>query len=206
MNSCRQGLAWLLLPLSLHHSASSHNAWWLILGFGLVWLLRPIQPVGWGAVIGCLAVAALLWLPAADLPLAQLLPVMILGSLAALFGSTLLPGRVALIGRVAQAMKDPWTPQLERYTWRLTLSWVLLFTGLATSSALLAWNGPLWLWSLFTNLLSYVLIGLMFIVEFLLRNRFVDSPRQSFGQFMQRLVQVMPQVLAAVMKGRGDDQ
>lgn len=116
-----------------------------------------------------------LYLPPLLLPLA----------LAAGFALTLRPGRTALITGIADAAHGPLDEPMRRYTRRLTAFWALLAAGLAVIALLLTLTGPLWAWSLFTNFISYGVIGTVFVVEFLLRRRwFPAHPHGSFAHYL----------------------
>ena len=66
-----------------------------------------------------------------------------------------------------------------RYTWQVTAGWTAYF-GLATLvSALLFAFAPLAVWSVFANLLTPVIIGALFVIEFLIRVRTLPSDRHA---------------------------
>jgi uncharacterized membrane protein len=48
----------------------------------------------------------------------------------------------------------------------VTAAWVVFFLALAAASAVLALAAPFAWWSLFVNVLSWPLIGLMFVAEY----------------------------------------
>ncbi len=54
-------------------------------------------------------------------------------------------------------------PDLARYTRNLTAAWAGFFVVMAVISATLAVTGPLAAWSLFSNLLNYLLVVLFFV-------------------------------------------
>lgn len=90
--------------------------------------------------------------------------------LSAVFGLTLLPGRMPLITTIALARHGAALGlPARRYLRGLTLAWSLFFAALAVASALLARFAPFDAWSLFVNLLSWPLIGAMFVGDYLLR-------------------------------------
>lgn len=55
------------------------------------------------------------------------LPILVLGWLAVVFGSTLRSGRMPLIERIARVSNPSLTPELCRYTRRLTQVWCMYF-------------------------------------------------------------------------------
>lgn len=86
------------------------------------------------------------------------------------FGSTLRAGRLSLIGSFAERV-HPLTPEHAAYTWQVTRVWTVYFALMATASVLVYALLPFSAWSLLSNLLSPLMIGALFIGEFLLRYR-----------------------------------
>ncbi|MDB5732517.1 MAG: hypothetical protein JWQ03_2412 [Variovorax sp.] len=86
------------------------------------------------------------------------------------FGSTLRAGRLSLIGSFAQRV-HPLTPDHVAYTWRVTRVWTAYFALMAAASLGVYALLPFSAWSLLSNLVSPVLIGALFIGEYLLRYR-----------------------------------
>lgn len=96
--------------------------------------------------------------------------VLLYGGLAIGFAVSLRPGSTALITRIAvQRHGAALTERARRYFRGLTAAWAALFAALALGSAALALGASFEAWSLFTNLLSWPLIGAMFVGEYLLR-------------------------------------
>jgi len=163
--------------------------------------LRRFRPMEWillvAASLGLYEVARsghtllLLFLP----------PILINGFMAWVFGSTLLHGRTPLIERaiiLLHGTSKNITGDMAGYARRLTLIWTVLFVVLATVNfvlAALASPGglllaaglrppvtvPLEAWSLFANVLNYVIVAAMFAVEYQVRLR--RFPQQSYGSF-----------------------
>lgn len=192
-----RGLDWVLLPLlpvSAHLSAVYGDA--LILLFGI--LLGVTFRGGKSALFALAGLSLILfgwwgglhW----SAPVALIVPVAIFLTLAWLFGSTLKPGSEPLVTLMARTMGDEMDPATCRYTRYVTLAWTLFLTTLALISAALALWAPITLWSLFTNLISYLLVALFFIGEFYIRPRFVHQPRQTLRQFVHRLLLVRPRL------------
>jgi len=136
-------VAYLLAALWLHNP--------------LRWLLVPAV----GATVYWLAPPAewLLFVP----------PVLINLALAWVFGRTLVRGRVPLISRFALMEQATLTPEVASYTRLLTWLWTLLFIAAAATSLVLALSGHHDAWSLFTNLINYLLVGALFLGEFAYR-------------------------------------
>ena len=96
-------------------------------------------------------------------------PIVINLALAWLFGRTLVRGRVPLIARFAIMEQGTLSAELVTYTRTLTWLWTLLFVAAAGASLALALSGHRDAWSLFTNLLNYVLVAALFLGEFAYR-------------------------------------
>jgi uncharacterized membrane protein len=120
--------------------------------------------------------------------LSRLPPVAICLGLAWIFGRTLLPGRTPLISSIGERMRGALPERVARYGRRLTLVWTL-FLGLLGLECLLLglYASPFW-WSLFANFINYLLIALLFVLEYPIRRRvlgdleptsFLDSLRGS---------------------------
>src|SRR5574341_2539028 len=123
----------------------------------LRWLAPPV-----GAAVAYFA------LPQADW-LLYVPPVAINLALCWLFGRTLRNGRVPLIARFAMMEQGELSEELARYTRTLTWLWTLLFAAAAAASLVLALSGSRDAWSLFTNLINYLLVAALFLGEFAYR-------------------------------------
>ena len=98
------------------------------------------------------------------------------------FGITLGNGHAsALCSRIASfIVPEPLDAEYLRYTWKVTLAWTIYFAISATLSVLLFFFAPIEAWSIFANLLTPVLLGAMFVAEYLVRLRLLpDGPRVS---------------------------
>ncbi|PXW96629.1 hypothetical protein C7444_106150 [Sphaerotilus hippei] len=87
------------------------------------------------------------------------------------FGSTLKPGRQALICTLAERVHGTLIASMAVYTRALTGVWTGYFATMATVSVLLFALAPLPAWSLFANLLSPLSLVLMFVGEYVWRYR-----------------------------------
>lgn len=108
--------------------------------------------------------------------------------LAITFGSTLGRGDAdALCSRVTRLMlAGPADPVYMRYTWKVTLVWTAYFILSGLVSVGLFFYGPLAVWSYFANLLTPVIVGLMFVIEYLVRVRVLpDRAHFSIAQTIQ---------------------
>ena len=92
-------------------------------------------------------------------------------ALATLFGRTLLPGQDPLVTRFARVVHETMSPALLRYTRQVTVTWTVFFLSMALASTVLYAAGFMAAWSLLANLLSPLLIGSLFVVEYAIRGR-----------------------------------
>lgn len=91
--------------------------------------------------------------------------------LAVAFGATLTRGRQAMCSRFAEAVHGTLAPEVARYTRQITVAWMLFFVAISLMSGILFFFSSIEVWSIFANFLSFPLIVLMFIVEYLVRLR-----------------------------------
>jgi uncharacterized membrane protein len=98
-------------------------------------------------------------------------PVLINLALLLLFGQSLLPGRTALLTGFARLARGRVDMAIARYTRQVTWLWTAVFAAMALETVRLALWAPPAIWSLFTNLLNYLLIALVFIAEYAVRVR-----------------------------------
>lgn len=89
------------------------------------------------------------------------------------FGSTLGRGHQdALCSRIAGfVIPGQLDADYLRYTWKVTVAWTVYFAASAILSVLLFVFGPVEVWSFFANVLTPVLLGVMFGGEYLIRLR-----------------------------------
>ena len=147
----------------------------MILLLGLLMLTRGNR-LGW-LVMGAAPVAAVWVSLLGNDPetLLKLPPVVISGLLGLVFGHTLLPGEIPLISRFAELMHGHALDERAlRYTRRVTWVWTVLFACLTLESLLLALFADDRTWSLFTNFINYLVILLVFIIEYRIRVHRLD--------------------------------
>ncbi len=175
-------LAGLLYVLASHWlmTAAPHSSW------NAVALLTPmlmlIVLMAWRARQRVLALVGLAVLAALVLNagLGQGVPqrwlflgqhVVIHLALAALFGISLRRGSEALISSVARHVHGHLTPDMARYSRKVTIAWVLYFVAMAALSVGLFLFAPFDAWAAFANWLTPFAVALMFGGEHLLRYR-----------------------------------
>jgi uncharacterized membrane protein len=159
-------------PLALHAAVMAGHRAWLA---GITATVAIVALVLWAAVARSktavatagLAIAVVVAILASA---PQLLlfspPVVIPAFAAAAFAATLRRGREPAISRIARLERGPLPPDLARYTRALTWIWAALLIAIAVVSLVLALFGSLSDWSLFTNIVSYVLMAALFFGEY----------------------------------------
>jgi uncharacterized membrane protein len=139
---------------------------------GICWqgLIKRNKKVGLIFSLLCAGVVLLEYL---DLTLYLLFlpPVVIPLLLLFIFGRTLHSGREPLITAIGEAARGPLSVAMRTYTRRLTQLWCLVFVVMIVWSAILPWLDQPELWSWFTNIINYGVVGILFVGEFMLRKK-----------------------------------
>lgn len=166
-------LAGVLYPFAVYFGMEHFSPWQFALLLGALWAARALtgerRPgslgMAWVAIGFCLLLGVL------DSPLLlRWYPVLISGFMLSLFGLSLMRG-MPLVERLAR-MTDPDLPEHAiHYTRQVTQVWCgfFLLNGLV-AAALTLW-APLAWWTLYTGLIAYGLMGILFAGEWLLRQR-----------------------------------
>lgn len=106
------------------------------------------------------------------------------------FALTLRKNHEPLICAMARRLHGPLTPELARYTRRVTIAWSCFFLAQLLTSILLFAFAPLVVWSFFVNILDIPLVAAMFAAEYAVRLRILrDPPRHSFAAIMSMIEQ-----------------
>lgn len=126
----------------------------------------------------CLMIAVLCWRAVQpSLVVAAAIPhTLAYAGLLLLFGSSLLPGRDALVTALARHLHAPISDEMAAYTRKLTWLWCGFFAGQLTASLSLFLLAPLSAWSFFVNVLNLPLLALMVVGEYALRGFFLRDP------------------------------
>lgn len=86
-----------------------------------------------------------------------------------MFARTLAKGRKPLCTHFAEIVHAPLSAKHAIYARQVTVAWSAFFAGMAlTSTALFFW-APINTWSIFANFMTWPLVGLMFVVEYVVR-------------------------------------
>ena len=179
-------------PFLNHFAATLGEPRLAALGIALVvWALAT----GWlsalaAAFAAASALALLLWL--ATLAPGLLLyapPVAINLALLAFFARTLRAGREPLVCSIARFERGGSLPaDLARYTLNLTRAWVAFFALMAGISVTLAITAPVAAWSFFSNAVTYLLVALFFVLEYIYRRLRYRHHRHASPRQMIRLL------------------
>ena len=152
----------------------------------------------WGVAAAALAAGALALL---DLGTAARIagswPILVYLAIAWVFGSTLRPGRMPLVERFARLIDhgDAMPAALVAYTRRLTWVWTVFPLALAATSLVLALFASREVWSLFTNVLSYLGLAALFLAEYPYRRwRYPDTPHTNPFAVAVRLAKHAPEL------------
>ncbi len=144
-------------------------------------------------------------------------PVLVPAFMGWLFGQTLLPGRTPLIAQLIRHMhsggeREP-EPDVWRYARTLTQVWTLLFIAIATVNLVLAavaspdglllaagiappFTAPQVWWSLFANVIGYLIVAALFVIEYAWRrHRFPEQPYRNMFDFLRRMAAAMPRLI-----------
>jgi|AP12_2_1047962.scaffolds.fasta_scaffold19847_2 uncharacterized membrane protein len=155
----------------------------------------------WGIALGALAAFGLAVLALLDVGMAARIasawPILVLLATAWVFGHSLRPGRMPLIERIARFIDqgDAMPRELVAYTRILTWAWTVIPLVLALISVLLAQFASREVWSLFTNVLSYPTLAVLFVAEYPYRRwRYPDTPHTNPVAVAIRLIRHAPEV------------
>jgi uncharacterized membrane protein len=109
------------------------------------------------------------WLgPRWDARALRLVPVFVNLGLLYVFGRTL-SGGPTLVERIALLHHPRLSAAQERHCRVATAVWCGFFAANAATCFVLAWLAPLWLWTLYTGMIAYALMALLFGAEWLTR-------------------------------------
>jgi uncharacterized membrane protein len=85
------------------------------------------------------------------------------------FARTLKPNQQPLCTQFANMVHDSLSPAQISYTRKVTIAWAAFFALVSIISSWLFFFYPIHIWSIFSNFIYLPLVGLMFIVEYIVR-------------------------------------
>ncbi|MET3456895.1 MULTISPECIES: COG4648 family protein [Pseudomonas] len=171
-------LAGLLYPFAVYFGMEHFAPWQFGLLLGSLWLARAVLGEG-GAGSRWMAATAIVFcvlLALFDSPLLlRWYPVLISAFMLGLFALSLKYGP-PMIERLAR-LREPQLPaKAVVYTRQVTVAWSVFFLCNGLLAAALTLWAPLSWWMLYTGLISYGLMGLLFAIEWLIRQRVRGRP------------------------------
>jgi len=166
-------LAGVLYPFAVYYGSGHFAPWQFAFLLGALWLGRAVTAAKRpGTLITALvALGFCVLLGLFDSPaLLRWYPVLISASMLSLFGLSLIHGP-PIVERLAR-IREPVLPEVAiRYTRQVTKVWCCFFLANGFMAAALTLWAPLTWWALYTGLISYGLMGLLFAGEWLVRRR-----------------------------------
>ncbi|MBC7982849.1 MAG: hypothetical protein H7Y02_03245 [Candidatus Obscuribacterales bacterium] len=168
-------LQWLALvclwALTLWSALSQRRAW--------AWVVFLI---GCGALYGLTIVGKgmyILYIPPIAIPLALLI----------LFARSLRNEAIPVVSRVAEIMRgEPLPDVLRAYTRNVTRLWCVVFVAMMLSAVATALWAATETWSLATNVIHYIVLGSVFVLEYLYRRvKYRDLEQWGLLQYLRRL-------------------
>ena len=190
----------VLYPFLLHFCIATSRpaiAAWYLAGLLTLPLINDlvekpqsrVSPVGVAGVV--LAMILLTVLRSQEMLIFKILPLSIYALLFWLFTRSLVSGRTPLISKVAQYMDAGISPVELSYTRSVTVAWAVFFLAMGLMSGVLAVAASDEAWSWFVNIISYLLIGLFFVLEFAVRRQVLGSAvNYGFIDFLSRLTKI----------------
>lgn len=190
-------MGWLALgyPLLAHLAVALHDArleWLAIVWFLIAALwgaLAQRRAWAWAALAAGAGAAYALIAAGGGLYALYLPPVLIPAALLLAFAQSLRADRVPLVTRIAAAMRGgPLPAELRVYTRRVTEAWCIVLALLCASAVAFAlWASPA-AWSLMTNVVHYLILGAVFVLEFAYRRlRYRQYEQDGLWRNLRRL-------------------
>ena len=164
-----------LYPVLAHIATLLHSDWlaWAAL---TVFFAVPLLPAllqlnkkAWLILATVMTILTVCAMSGIERYVMYLPPIFIPLSVLVLFARSLRSGHVPIVTRVALQIRGNLPPELEHYTRLVTQWWVVLLIGMSVSSMLLAVYATPEFWSLMTNVVQYLLLASVFLLEYLFR-------------------------------------
>lgn len=132
------------------------------------WLVRR-RPGAWIAASGLIAATWPVMNTVGAGAFLYAAPVLICLALAWFFGRTLCAGRTPLITKLADTIRGPLPAPVRRYTRGVTVFWFAIMLTMALVDLSLALFASPEIWSLFANVVNYLIIAALFVLEWCVR-------------------------------------
>ena len=116
-------------------------------------------------------------------------PVLILSFFIFNFSKSLLPGQEALLTKIARVIFHDDGPETAIYTRQVTWLWTCFLILILVETIAISLFAPIEVWSLFTNVLNYLFMCLLFIIEYIYR-QFRFGYRYNIFYYLRGLSQV----------------
>ena len=193
-------MPWLALayPMLAHLGVVYHNVLlqWIALRWLLIIVLAPalMRRRIWAWITFFLTAVALYFLTmhGDGLYALYLPPIAIPLFILWLFGRTLRNDAKPLVSQIAETMRgEPLPDVLRLYTRRITYLWCGVAALLAVSATTTALFASAEVWSLLTNVIHYVVLGAVFVIEFIYRRiKYADLEPWTLMGYLRRLARV----------------
>jgi uncharacterized membrane protein len=185
-------------PLAVHLSIYTGHEIWAADYLGallalpvLVNIVQRKRPSLCNGVLALCSIVVLVWAEYLAATALKIYPLLMFSTLFILFASSLAVGRTPVANRFAILMSDNVPEAVIRYGRHATIAWSIFFFIMLAVSLYLSLFASLATWSWFTNVFSYLLLVLMFVIEFSVRKRVLrEHVNDSFIQFMRNLLAV----------------
>lgn len=165
-------LTGVVYPFVVYFGFDSLSPRWFAVILALIWLLRSLTVAGrqqkWQTIV--VLVFCVLLFAANEPQLLHWYPVLVNLLLMAVFGASLRYGP-PLVEQLARLQQAELPSYAIVYTRKVTMAWVLFFISNAIVAAALTMWAPRSWWLLYNGFIAYILIGLMFAIEWLVRQR-----------------------------------
>jgi len=160
-------------PFAVYYGTEHFAPWQFALLLGSLWLGRALtaEKRPGSLITPLVAIGFCLLLGAFNSPLLlRWYPVLISAAMLGLFGLSLIYGQ-PIVERLARMREADLPDVAVRYTRQVTEVWCWFFLGNGLMAAALTLWAPLSWWTLYTGLISYGLMGLLFAGEWIVRRR-----------------------------------
>ncbi|MET0533224.1 MAG: hypothetical protein ABW171_03280 [Steroidobacter sp.] len=212
-------------PLVAHFAVVRNSMALLVAALALLIVLPLLPALIRGSVVAWIAalpIAAGLWWISrsthATLPL-YIAPILVPGFMAGVFGSSLMKGQTPVIEQMIRIMEPGdhgGVPEqtVWAYARALTRGWTILFVAIAATNLILGLLAepegllrvagitppvavPETVWSLFANVIGYLLVAAFFVIEYAYRRqRFPRQPYRNLLDFFWRVLAAMPRLVS----------